>query len=87
MAKKFELTEERKQQIKTYNEIGWPASMTIPVLELYEQMSITTIRTHFLSRPDAPYIKFDQRGGVIPRMAWEKFKASMSVGQTYHGEI
>lgn len=87
MAKTFELTDERKQQIKTYNEIGWPASLTIPVLELYEQMSISTIRKHFLSRPDAPYLKFDERGGVIPRMAWEKFKACISIGKTYEGEI
>ena len=87
MAKGWELTDVRKQQIKTYNEIGWPASLTIPVLELYEQMSISTIRKHFLCRPDAPYIKFDERGGVIPRMAWEKFKACLSVGKTYEGEI
>ncbi|CCJ66921.1 hypothetical protein Q5C_05870 [Leuconostoc pseudomesenteroides 4882] len=40
-----------------------------------------------MSRPDAPYIKFDERGGVIPRMAWEKFKACISIGKTYEGEI
>lgn len=87
MAKGFELTEERKQQIKTYNEIGWPASLTMSVLELYEQMNIGTIRTHFLSRPDAPYFKFDLRGGVVPRLAWEKFKACVSVGKNYEGDL
>ncbi|WP_273711477.1 hypothetical protein [Leuconostoc mesenteroides] len=87
MATSFQLTPERIEKIETYNRIGWPNLMTISLLELYTQTSQDTLRSVFLSRNDAPFIKYHQRGGVIPRKAWDAFTAAISVGKTYEGEI
>lgn len=86
MATAYQLTPEKIEELKLYHLIGWPPSLTMSQLELYERKSITTLRKYLLSRPDAPFIEFD-RGGIIPLLAWEKFKAAVSVGKTYDGEI
>ena len=86
MAKAYQLTPEKIEELRLYHEIGWPPSLTMRQLELYERKNISTLRKYLLDRPDAPFIKFE-RGGIIPLLAWEKFKAAVSVGKTYGGEI
>ncbi|MDI6497156.1 hypothetical protein QMA66_01380 [Leuconostoc suionicum] len=82
----FKLTPEDIEEIKLNNEIGWPASLTVKQLELYERKNVATLKKYLLSREDAPFISFE-RGGIIPLRAWEKFKACVAVGKTYEGEI
>ncbi|CUR63427.1 hypothetical protein KII98_02830 [Leuconostoc gelidum subsp. gasicomitatum] len=86
MAIAFQLTPERIEELRLYHEIGWPPSLTMNQLELYERTSITTLRKYLLGRDDAPFIPFE-RGGIIPLLSWEKFKAAVSVGKIYDGEI
>lgn len=86
MPVKYKLTDAQISERKLYNEIGWPYLLTPAQLELYEMKSIDTLKRYLLGRDDAPFISFD-RGGVIPRLAWEKFKAVVSVGGTYSGEL
>ncbi|ADG39936.1 hypothetical protein LKI_01965 [Leuconostoc kimchii IMSNU 11154] len=86
MATAYQLTPERIEELRLYHEIGWPPSLTMNQLELYERTNIATLRKYLLGRPDAPFIPFD-RGGIIPLLSWEKFKAAVSVGKTYDGEI
>lgn len=86
MATAFQLTPERIETLKLYHDIGWPPSLTVLDLELYERTNIATLRKYLLSRDDAPFIAFE-RGGIIPLKAWEKFKATVAVGKTYDGEI
>ncbi|TPF01403.1 hypothetical protein [Leuconostoc mesenteroides] len=75
MATSFQLTPERVEKIETYNRIGWPNLMTISLLELYTQTSQDTLRSVFLSRDDAPFIKYHQRALILKK--WTTFIQSV----------
>lgn len=84
MAKQFTLTDEQKERRKMYQEFGWPETLTLSDLVLYEMKSEKTLKARYFERPDFPSVP-DALGFWVPRKDWDAFKSAVARRQTYGG--
>lgn len=85
MAKPFTLTEAQIERREMYQKVGWPETLTLADIVLYEMKSENSLKQHYFDRDDFPSVSTIDRGFWIPRKDWEAFKSAVARGQHYGG--
>jgi len=82
----MKFTEDQLSDLKFFNEFGWPRSLSLSHLVLFEQKDKRTIQAEYLQRPDAPVKRNESgRGFTVPLDDWIQFKSAVVNGRVYKG--
>lgn len=82
----MKFSERQLADLSFYKEYGWPHSLTMGQLVLFEQKDKRTIQAEYLNRADAPVKKNESGSGItVPLEDWIAFKSAVVKGMTYTG--
>lgn len=82
----MKFNEQQLKDLAFYKEYGWPHSLSMAQLVLFEQKDKRTIQKEYLSRPDAPIKKNISGSGItVPLEDWIAYKSAVVTGNVYEG--
>lgn len=82
----MKFNEQQLKDLAFYKEYGWPHTLNLSQLVLFEQRDKRTIKNEYLSRPDAPVMKNKSGSGItVPLEDWIAFKSAVVNGYVYEG--
>ncbi|MHC8464524.1 hypothetical protein [Weissella tructae] len=84
MPKRFTLNDDQRKQRIEYQLVGWPETLTLDDLVIYEMKSAKTLDAHYFSREDCPSVP-DAFGTWVPRKDWDAFKSAVARRRRYAG--